>query len=301
VTAPRPWPTGSGASFSSRAEGDGEAPRRVGRDGFLVLGFERRGGRTVLAERRYTLPLQALECMELEDGVAALMLLNPTGGVLGGDRLDTRVRVGAGAHACLTTPSATRVYRSAGDSARQRVVATVAAGGRLEYVPDHLIPSPGARLRQRTEIVLDGGAAVLIWDAWSVGRPARGEAWTFAELDLRLDVRDAGGPILHERARLGGHRFWDGLGGAEGMPYLGVFAAVEEGRAAWGPVAGALDDALPRDRTAVRGGAALLGRGGVLVRVAAASAPALTAAAAALWAAGRRALFDRPPLQLRKL
>src|SRR5262249_27872332 len=144
VTARRPWPTGSGASFSSRAEGDGETPRRVGRDGLLVLGFERRGGRTVLAERRYTLPLQALDCMEVEDGVAALMLLNPTGGVLGGDHLDTRVRVGASAHACLTTPSATRVYRSPGEPARQRVVATVAAGARLEYVPDHLIPSPGA-------------------------------------------------------------------------------------------------------------------------------------------------------------
>jgi urease accessory protein len=301
VTARRPWPSGSGASSCSRADRDGEAARRTGRDGLLVLGFERQGDRTVLAERRYALPLQALECMELEDGVAALMLLNPTGGVLGGDRLDTRVRVGAGAHACLTTPSATRVYRSVGEPARQRVVATVAAGARLEYVPDHLIPSPGSRLRQETEIVLEAGGAALVWDAWSVGRPARCEVWTFAELDLRLDVRDASGPILHERARLDGRSVWDGLGGAEGMPYLGVFVVVESGRASWDPVAEALDDALPRGRTMVRGGTAVLGRAGVLVRVAAPSAPALTETAEALWAAGRRALLDRTPLRLRKL
>jgi len=255
----------------------------------------------VLAERRYTLPLQALECMDLEDGAAALMLLNPTGGVLGGDRLDTRVRVGAGAHACLTTPSATRVYRSLGEPARSRVAATVATGGRLEYVPDHLIPSPGSRLRQETEIILETGGTALIWDAWSVGRPARDEVWAFAELDLRLDVRDAEGPILQERARLVGRGAWDGLGGAEGMPYHGVFVAVESGRAGWGPVAGALDEALSHDRTTVRGGAAILGRAGVLARVAAPSAHALTEAAEALWTAGRRALFDRPPLRLRKL
>ncbi len=85
-----------------------------------MLGFERRGDRTVLVERRYALPLQALEVMDLEAGGAALMLLNPTGGVLGGDRLETRVRLGAGSRVCLTTPSATRVYRSAGAPAVHR-------------------------------------------------------------------------------------------------------------------------------------------------------------------------------------
>jgi urease accessory protein len=301
VTERRPWPTGSGASFSSRAEGGGGAPRRIGRDGLLVLAFERRGDRTVLAERRYALPLQALETMDLEDGVAALMLLNPTGGVLGGDRLDTRIRLGPGSHVCLATPSATRVYRSAGAPAVQSTVATVGAGARLEYVPDHLIPSPGSRLRQDTQVMLEDGAAALIWDAWSVGRPARGEAWAFADLDLRLDVRDARGPILHERARLGGGAFWDGVGGAEGMAYLGVFVVAQAGRTDWSDVARGLADALPQGHAAARGGTAVLGRGGVLVRVAAPAAPALTDAADALWAGARRALFGLPPLRLRKL
>ena len=177
----------------------------------------------------------------------------------------------------------------------------MAAAARLEYLPDHVIPSPGARLRQDTEIDLEAGGAALIWDAWSVGRPARGETWTFAELDLRLEVRDASGPILHERARLAGCGLWDGLGGAEGMSYHGVFVAVEAGREEWGSIARALDDALPRDHASIRGGASALARGGVLVRVAATSAPALTEAVEALWAAGRRALFGRSPLGLRKL
>jgi len=49
----------------------------------LHLAFEARGGRTVLTARRFTLPLQALEPMDLDgDGVATLLLLNPTGGLL---------------------------------------------------------------------------------------------------------------------------------------------------------------------------------------------------------------------------
>ena len=148
--------------------------------------------------------------------------------------------------------------------------------------------------------MLEDGAAALIWDAWSVGRPARGEAWAFAELDLRLDVGDVRGPILHERARLGG-AFWGGLGGAEGMAYLGVFVAAQAGRTDWNDIAGALDAALPRAHAGVRGGTAVLGRGGVLVRVATSTAAALTTAADAVWAEARRALFGLPALRLRKL
>ncbi len=258
----------------------------------------------MLTERRYTLPLQVLEPMELEAGVAALMLLNPTGGVVGGDRLCTEVRLGAGSHACLTTPSATRIYRSVGPPAVLSFRATLAAGARLEYVPDHLIPSPGARARQCTEVMLGPGAMALILDAWSVGRPARGEAWDFAELDLGLAVSDADGPILRERACLGGSRFWDRLGGAEGHAYVATFAVVGsagERSVDWESLARRLATAVPAHEGAAQIGVSALGRGGVLARVMAPSAPALLESTDMLWAAGRGWLFGLPPLALRKL
>ena len=265
-----------------------------------MLGFERRGGRTILTERRYTLPLQALEVTELEPGGAALMLLNPTGGVLGGDRLETRVRLGPGAQVCLTTPSATRVYRSAGEPAVQRWAAEVGAGARLEYIPDHLIPSPGARLTQSTEIALGAGAAALVWDAWSVGRPARGETWAFDELDLGLTIRDTRGPILHERARLCGEPRWSGLGGLEGLAYVGTLAVALDGPADWDAVAGALA-ARVGSADGVRVGVSPLGRSGLVARVLAASAPRLVDATTRLWGETRQLLFGLPPLALRKL
>jgi urease accessory protein len=247
--------------------------------------------------------------MELEAGVAALMLLNPTGGVVGGDRLHTEVRLGAGSHACLTTPSATRVYRSAGPPAILSFRAALGPGTRLEYVPDHLIPSPGARARQSTELVLAPGATALVLDAWSVGRPARGEAWAFAELDVALRVLDPDGPILRERACLGGRDFWDRLGGAEGYAYIATFAAVGAAAAAepsgrrrrWEGLADDLTARAEGLADGARVGVSALGRGGVLARVLARSAPALLEATDALWAASRACLYDLPPLRLRKL
>ena len=63
------------------------APDRVGRDGALRLRFERRGAATVATGWRYTLPLQAPAPVALDDPAGGVSILNPTGGLVGGDRL----------------------------------------------------------------------------------------------------------------------------------------------------------------------------------------------------------------------
>jgi urease accessory protein len=275
------------------------ASERTGRDGFLRLRFERRGARTVLAERRFALPLEVLAPMPLDPGGAAvLFLLNPTGGVLGGDRLETEVELGPGAEACLVTPSATKVYRAAGPPAEQRLRARVGPGALFEHVPDHVIPSPGAALRAEVDVELAPGGAAILWDALAVGRLARGEAWRFASIESETTVRDALGRRFRERFRLEpARRSWAGIGGLEGMGYLGTFLACFDGDPV--PLAAALDAALAGLR-GVRGGASPLGRGGVFARVIAAGAPELADALRSLWTPARRALCGRDPPDLRK-
>jgi len=65
------------------------------------------------------MPLQVMAPMALDDAASIVCMLNPTGGLVGGDRLVIDVGVGAGAHACLTTPSATKVYRTVAGPAEQ--------------------------------------------------------------------------------------------------------------------------------------------------------------------------------------
>ncbi len=271
---------------------------RVGRDGALRLRFERRGAATVLSGCRSTLPLQVLAPVALADAAAVVSMLNPTGGVLGGDRLTIDVEVGPGAHACLTTPSATRVYRAAGDPAVQRVRVALAPGAVVEWVPDHTIPSAGAALRQSLVVEAGAGATLLAIDAFAAGRVARGEAWRFALLDSALTVRDAAGLVLYDRFVLSGGERWCGLGFAEGRPYFATVVVVSDA---------GLDDVvtdLPHVLAATDGltaAAARLPRRGVLVRCLAATAPALTDGLEAIWALARRRVLDLPPLALRTL
>ena len=260
----------------------------------------------MLTGRRFTLPLQALEPMDLAgDGSATLLLLNPTGGVLGGDRLETEVSLGPGSRVCLSTPSATRVYRSPEHPAVQRVSITLGAGATLEWLPDHLIPSPGARLRQMTEVTMASGAALLYLDGWAAGRTARGEAWNFDLLDSSLLVRDATGPLVRERAILTGGPRPDGLGGTEGFGYVATFVALRAGEPTpgegWGELAAAVQHDLDTVAPDCRAGVTTLGRAGVLARLLCPTAPALSACVEAIWVRCRLRLLGLGPLSLRKL
>ena len=268
----------------------------------LRLAFERRGPRTVLTEHAFALPLQAFGAMDLDgSGVATVMLLNPTGGLVGGDVLETSVALGAGSRACLVTPAASRVYRSTGAFAVSRFSAVLEGDAALEYVPDHVIPSPGARLRQTTDVTLSPESTLICLDAWAVGRIARGERWRFDVLDSAIAVRDRRGPLLRERAVLTGARASEGLGGAEGHGYVGTFVAVAPARDGWRELAEELLAAVETPRFDARVAVTPLGRRGVLARLLCPSAPILHDVVTALWSLVRRRILGLQAVALRKL
>jgi urease accessory protein len=284
---------------------------RVGRDGTLRLRFERRGPATVVAGCRYTLPLQVLAPVALDDPAAVVSILNPTGGLVGGDRLSIEVHAAAGAHAVLTTPSATRVYRTEGEPTIQTVRLSIGPRAVVEWVPDHTIPFAGSALRQTIEVDLDEHGGLILVDAFSAGRIALGEAWRFAVLESAISLRDPRGWLLHDRFVLRGRSDvghgaeappaeadaadFDGLGFAESHPYFASIAVVggfDRDRFA------ADVDCLQAD--GMRLGVAMLPRRGALVRCLASTAPALLDAIDGCWRLGRRALLGLSPLALRK-
>jgi urease accessory protein len=271
------------------------AASRVGRDGRLALGFETRGGRTIVARCGYTLPLQVLAPMALDDPAAVVSILNPTGGLVGGDSLQIEVDVAPDAHACLTTPSATKVYRADSAAAVQHVALRVAAGARLEWVPDHTIPFAGAAFRQVLGAEVEDGGALVAVDAFAAGRIARGEAWRFALLDSTLSIRDRRGPVLHDRfvLREGAPR---GLGVTEDRPYFATVVVVGDAG-----LASFVERVATMDHDAeVDVGAGRLARRGVVVRCLAVDAPALARVVDAVWTAARVEVLGVGPLALRK-
>jgi urease accessory protein len=277
---------------------DPERPAaRVGRDGALSLSCERRGAATVLAGCRFTLPLQVLTPLALDGDALVVSVLNPTGCVLGGDRLRIDVTAGPDAHVLLTTPSATKVHRTDGAVAEQTVDLTVGPGAVLEWLPDHTIPHAGAAYRQRLRARVGAGATLVVADAFAVGRVACDERWRFALLESALSVTDDDGWLLRDRFVLDGNAAWSGLGLGEGAGYVATVIAVTP--ASPGIVAAAVDEAL-RGLDGVRAGVGRMPRRGVLVRCLADSAPALTDAIHGAWEAIRTAALGAPVVDLRK-
>lgn len=158
-------------------------------------------------------------------------VLHPPGGIVGGDHLHLSATVAGGAHALLTTPAATKVYRSSGACAQQWQHLSVAATGALEWLPQETILFDGAHVALRTRVDLDAGARFIGMETLCFGLPARQESFAGGRCRQALELWQDGRPILIERGRFDGAApvsagRW-GLGGA---PVLGTLLAVS-GRA----------------------------------------------------------------------
>ena len=128
-----------------------------------------------------------------------VQIVNPTAGILSGDRLESRITVDAGASLLVTTPSASRVFQMKDGTAECRQQFAVASGAWLEVMPEPLVPHRGSRYRQFTSVNVETGGALFFVDQLMPGRVAHGEAWTWDRLCLELEVKLDGKLILRER------------------------------------------------------------------------------------------------------
>ncbi len=102
-------------------------------------------------------PLRLLKTFHPEGpSVAHAVIVHPPGGLVGGDRLDLDIDVQPGAHLLVTTPAATRFYRSSHGEAAQVVHARVPLGARLEWLPQETLAYRGCQARNEARIQLGG-------------------------------------------------------------------------------------------------------------------------------------------------
>lgn len=214
--------------MNATASGVPAAAARPGWEGCLELGFEQRGERSVLARRLHHGPLSVQRAFHPEpDGTCHTYVLHPPGGIVGGDRLRLSVDVAQSARVLLTTPAATKFYRSAGPRAEQSLRLCAGRDSQLEWLPQETIVYDAARLRNETRVELAEGAAFLGWEVLCFGRPVSGERFVRGAIEQRLEVYRGARPLLLERARYAGAgpeltASW-GLGG---RPVMGTLLCV---------------------------------------------------------------------------
>jgi len=191
----------------------------------LSLGFERDGGRTVLARRRHDGPLVVQKPLYPEGGdVCHAIIVHPPAGIAGGDELRLDVEAGNGASVLLTTPGAGKWYRSAGPWASQKLSFDV--DGTLEWLPQETIVYDGALADLSTEVRLGAGARYLGWEILCLGRTGSGERYRRGSIRLGTRVLRNGKLLWLERGRIeGGGELMQSKAGLAGHTVCGTLVA----------------------------------------------------------------------------
>ena len=167
----------------------------------LDLSFARREGETVLRRNQHRGPLQVQKALYPEGKETChIAVLHPPGGVAAGDGLDIRASLKQQARALLTTPGATKWYRSEGSCANQQVHFSLGEDAVLEWLPRENIIFDGANISMQINVELARRARYFGWDILSFGRRASGESWGRGRLSMQTNIRAADRLLWSEAA-----------------------------------------------------------------------------------------------------
>ncbi len=203
------------------AIGAGDVPSRGGWLATLDVSLSTAAHRTYVESRRHRGPLVMQRAFPEPDGGCQIYLVHPPGGVAGGDELRVTVRCRSGARGLLTTPAATKLYRTEQQPSRIEQRFHVASGASLEWLPQETIAYEGARSSLRTRVDLEGGGHFVGLEVFCLGQAGRGvgsghfepswELWREQEL------------LFWERGRYGALEIQGAAWGLAGAPVFGTF------------------------------------------------------------------------------
>ena len=182
----------------------------------LTLDYTLEADRTV-ARHSHSGPLRILQSLYPEgDGVCHNVLVHPPGGLVGGDTLDIQVHAQAGSHALITTPGASRFYRSDGQTALQKTHVRVQADARLEWLPLETICYSACLAENRLTMELAPSAELMGWDVTALGLPLANLPFESGHLRQHIEVPGiwlergtiaaSDARLLDSRAGLAGHK-----------------------------------------------------------------------------------------------
>ena len=154
----------------------------------LDIDYTLQAGKTT-AHFRHTGPLRILQSLYPEGGsICHNVIVHPPGGLVGGDVLALSVKVATGSQALVTTPGATRFYRSDGETALQRTTLALESGARLEWLPLEAIAYSGCLAENRLTLELAPGAELIGWDITALGLPAADKPFTAGQFCQHIEA-----------------------------------------------------------------------------------------------------------------
>ncbi len=166
-----------------------EKPKRW--DASLHLEFMKspHSGKTLLSKKEHFGPLVVQKSLYPEgDEVCHAVILHPPAGIAGGDHLNIDIFTSPDAKAVVTTPGATKWYKSNGHLSSQETKLSVASRAHLDFLPQENIYFNSSNARNVIQIKLEDTATMIGWDIAQLGRTASGETWSHAHLINELQL-----------------------------------------------------------------------------------------------------------------
>ena len=196
----------------------------------LNLSFEKSTHKTILANRSQSGPLTVQRPFYPEGDVCHLYILHPPGGVVGGDELHINVDLCNQASALITTPGATKFYRSnignggANNSLAQQIqTLKIANGCSLEWFPQENIFFHQTHSHLSTRVELEKDARFMGWEINCYGRPASNELFKSGEVMTRLEIYRDNEPVFLDRLLIEDTKALQSPASLNASPCFGTF------------------------------------------------------------------------------
>jgi urease accessory protein len=127
-------------------------------------------------------PIRVLFPRTVGTQVQEAVLVNTSGGIAGGDRLESTVTAMHNASIAVTTQAAEKVYRAINESAHITTTLKARDAAKLAWLPQETIIFNRARICRRTHIEVSSGAELLALEWLVLGRSAHGERISAGEI-----------------------------------------------------------------------------------------------------------------------
>jgi urease accessory protein len=154
----------------------------------LNLEFKNQQAKTLLSSKKHSGPLLVQKALYPEgDEICHAVILHPPAGIAGGDQLNISAQVHEKSNVVLTTPGATKWYKSNGRSSSQTIELSIKDGAHLDFLPQENIFFDEVLALSKLVINQSPQSSLIAWDITQLGRSGESRNWITGEARLSTE------------------------------------------------------------------------------------------------------------------